>query len=99
MRLAMSAAAAAHVTVLALTHRAAAIACCESQGLSSWLLGVWFLAVAPSVSASEYVFDAFVCLELARLCGPVCGEGASVHVLELAGFAGFARQGGRSCGR
>jgi hypothetical protein len=98
MRLGMRAAAATHVPGLALAHGAAAITRCESQGLGSWLLGVWLLAVAPSISSCKYVLNAFVCFELARLCGPVCGEGTSVHVLEFAGFAGFTRQRGRNCG-
>jgi hypothetical protein len=87
MRLAMRAAAAAHVSGLALAHRAAAITRCEPQGLGSRLLRVWFLAIAPSISSCKNVLDAFVCLELTGLCGPICGERTSIHVLEFAGFA------------
>ena len=61
------------------------------------LLYVRLLAVTPAVPTCEDVFDAFVCFELAGLGGPVCGEGAAVHVLEFTGFSGFAGQGWCSC--
>jgi hypothetical protein len=98
MRFAMGVTAAVYVSRLALAHGAAAVARCEAQGLSPWLLRVWLFTVTPSVPTSKYVLDAFVCFELAGLCGPVCSEGTPVHVLEFAGFTRFARQGGRNCG-
>jgi hypothetical protein len=38
---------------------------------------------AEALAAGEYVFDALVGGELARLAGPAGGQGAAVHVLEL----------------
>lgn len=79
MRLATDAAT-MHVPRFVFAYRAAAAVAGEAQRLlSPCLLRVGL--VTPSVSASEDVLYAFVCLELAGLSRPVCGQGTPVHIL------------------
>lgn len=79
-------AASTHVSRLVLAGRSTAVAGYVAHSLAPLLL-VRLLAIAPAVSPREDVFDAFVGFELAGLGRPVRSECASVHVLELAGFA------------